>query len=67
MAYNNKNKNKGNNSRLQNGPKFDPNHKNKAPQNKVNGGVFTYTGSITVNELAKQLGQNPSDIIKYLF
>ena len=67
MAYNNKNKNKGNNSRLQNGPKFDPNHKNKTPQNKVNGGVFTYTGSITVSELAKQLGQNPSDIIKYLF
>ena len=67
MAYNNKNKNKGNNSRLQNGPKFDPNHKNKSPQNKINGGVFTYTGSITVSELAKQLGQNPSDIIKYLF
>lgn len=67
MAYNNKNKNKGNNSRLQNGPKFDPNHKNKLPQNKVNGGIFTYTGTITVSELAKQLGQNPSDIIKYLF
>ena len=56
MAYNNKNKNKGNNSRLQNGPKFDPNHKNKGPQNKVNGGVFTYTGSITVSGSAtKQL------------
>ncbi len=67
MAYSNKKKNKGNNSRLQNGPKFDPNHKNKLPENKVNGGVFTYTGTITVSELAKQLGQNPSDIIKYLF
>lgn len=67
MAYTNKNKNKGNNSRLQNGPKFDPNHKNKQLVNKVNGGVFTYTGSISVSELAKQLGQNPSDIIKYLF
>ena len=66
MAYNNKNKNKGN-SRLQNGPRFDPNHRNKTPENKVNGGVFTYTGSITVSELAKQLGQSPSDIIKYLF
>lgn len=67
MAYTNKNKNKGNNSRLQNGPKFDPNHKNKQSVNKVNSGVFTYTGSISVSELAKQLGQNPSDIIKYLF
>ena len=66
MAYNNKHKNKSNN-RVQNGPRFDPNHKSKQPENKVNGGVFTYTGSITISELAKQLGQNPSDIIKYLF
>ena len=66
MAKNFKNK-KGNNSRLSNAPKFDPNHKSKQPENKVNGGVFTYTGEITVTELAKQLGQTASDIIKYLF
>ena len=47
MAKNTK-PNKGNN-RLSNGPKYDPNHKKNAPVNKVNGGVFVYTGSITVN------------------
>ncbi len=65
MAKNTK-PNKGNN-RLSNGPKYDPNHKKNAPVNKVNGGVFVYTGSITVNELATKLGLNASDIIKYLF
>ena len=60
--------NKGNtNTRVSNGPKYDPNKKKGTPQNKVNGGVFVYTGSITVSELSKQLGLNPSDIIKYLF
>ena len=67
MAKNYKDNKKGNNSRLSNAPKFDPNHKSKQPENKVNGGVFTYTGEISVSELAKQLGQTPSDIIKYLF
>ena len=65
MAYNNKN-NKGN-SRLSNGPKYDPNHKRGTPTNNVKGGVFVYTGSITVSELAKQLNQSVSDILKYLF
>ena len=65
MAYNNKN-NKGN-SRLSNGPKYDPNHKGGTPTNNVKGGVFVYTGSITVSELAKQLNQSVSDILKYLF
>ena len=46
---------------------FDKNKKNTAPQNKVNGGVFKYTGDVTVGELAKQLNLNSSDIIKYLF
>ena len=56
--------NKGNtNTRVSNGPKYDPNKKKGTPQNKVNGGVFVYTGSITVSELSKQLGLNPSDII----
>ena len=65
MAYNNKN-NKGN-SRLSHGPKYDPNHKRGTPTNNVKGGVFVYTGSITVSELAKQLNQSVSDILKYLF
>ncbi|MCQ2814677.1 MAG: translation initiation factor IF-2 [Bacilli bacterium] len=34
---------------------------------KVNGGVFVYTGAISVNDLAKALNISPSDIIKYLF
>ena len=34
---------------------------------KVNGGVFVYTGAISVNELAKSLSVQSSDIIKFLF
>ena len=34
---------------------------------KVNGGVFVYTGAISVNELAKSLNIQSSDIIKFLF
>ena len=34
---------------------------------KVNGGVFIYTGAISVNELAKSLNVQSSDIIKFLF
>lgn len=55
------------NNRVYNGPKFDANHKNRGPVNKVAGGIFTYTGAITVSELAKELKINASDIIKYLF
>jgi translation initiation factor IF-2 len=65
MAKNNKQVK--NSNRVSNAPKFDPNHKKNVATPKVNGGVFTYTGSISVNELAKQLGQNATDIIKYLF
>ena len=61
-----KNKNQGS-SRVSNGPKYDPNHKKQTQVNKVNGGVFEYTGSITVTELSKQLNVPVSDIIKYLF
>ncbi|HKL72733.1 MAG TPA: translation initiation factor IF-2 [Candidatus Onthovivens sp.] len=35
--------------------------------NKVQGGVFVYTKSLTVGELAKQLGVLPAEIIKKLF
>jgi len=34
---------------------------------KVNGGVFTYTGAITVGELSKSLNIPVGDIIKFLF
>lgn len=34
---------------------------------KVNGGVFVYTGAISVGELAKSLNIASSDIIKFLF
>ncbi len=34
---------------------------------KVNNGVFVYTSSLTVSELAKKLNVQPSDIIKKLF
>ena len=34
---------------------------------KVNGGVFIYTGAISVSELSKSLNVQSSDIIKFLF
>ncbi len=34
---------------------------------KLNGGVFIYTGAISVSELAKSLDVSSSDIIKFLF
>lgn len=40
---------------------------NKSNLNKVNNGVFVFTKSLTVGELAKQLNVNASDIIKKLF
>ena len=40
---------------------------NKTNLNKVNNGVFVFTKSLTVGELAKQLNVNASDIIKKLF
>ena len=35
--------------------------------NKINNGVFVFTRSLTVGELAKELNINASDIIKKLF
>jgi len=40
-------------------------HKNEV--NKVNNGVFVYTKSLTIGELAKELNIQSSDIIKYFF
>ena len=62
MGQNNKKKN--NSNRVSNIPQ---NFKQKDQINKVNGGVFVYTGDINVGELAKQLNVNSSDIIKKLF
>ena len=39
----------------------------KDTKSKVNGGVFIYTGNISVGELAKSLNVASSDIIKFLF
>ncbi|MBR1581547.1 MAG: translation initiation factor IF-2 [Bacilli bacterium] len=41
--------------------------KNNKDYAKVNGGVFVFTKSITVGDLAKQLNINVADIIKKLF
>lgn len=43
------------------------NHNNKKSNDGVNNGVFTYSGTITVGELAKELNIQASEIIKYLF
>lgn len=43
------------------------NKQKKNETNKVNGGVFVFTKSLTVGELAKELNINASDIIKYFF
>lgn len=69
MATNKKNtgKNKPENTRVSNVPNFDRNKKNSGPQTKVNGGIFKYTGDVTVGELAKQLNLNSSEILKFLF
>ena len=41
--------------------------KNDKTRTLVNGGVFVYTGAISISELATALNLNSSDIIKYLF
>ncbi|MBR0033563.1 MAG: translation initiation factor IF-2 [Bacilli bacterium] len=39
----------------------------KEQTNRVNNGVFVFTRSMSVSELAKELGINVNDIIKFLF
>ncbi len=54
-----------NNKRISNvSTNFKSNNKNF---NKVNNGVFVFTRSLSVADLAKQLNILPSDIIKYFF
>ncbi len=40
---------------------------NKEPKEKLNGGVFTYSGPVSVSKLADSLNLTASEIIKYLF
>ena len=53
-----------NNKRISNVNNVKSHNKNL---NKVNNGVFVFTRSLSVGELAKQLNILPSDIIKYFF
>ena len=53
-----------NNKRISNVNNLKSHNKNL---NKVNNGVFVFTRSLTVSELAKQLNILPSEIIKYFF
>ncbi|MCH5180228.1 MAG: translation initiation factor IF-2 [Erysipelotrichales bacterium] len=64
MAYNGKNKNSKNN-RVSNIPVNK--NANKNDYNKVNGGVFVYTGNISVSQLSKELNVPATNIIKFLF
>jgi len=61
-----KNNNNNNNKRISNVNvnNFKSHNKNL---NKVNNGVFVFTRSLSVSDLAKQLNILPSDIIKYFF
>ena len=64
MSFNGKSKN-NRNSRVSNIPSNK--NFNKNDFNKVNGGVFVYTGDITVAQLAKELNVPATNIIKNLF
>lgn len=59
-----------NNTNKRNNDKRESNFANKVNEkdlNKVNNGVFVFTKSLTVGELAKELNINATDIIKKLF
>lgn len=62
-----KNNNKKNNNFKDRETNVPSKKASKTNLNKVNNGVFVFTKSLTVGELAKQLNVNPSDIIKKLF
>ena len=63
MKKNNNNTKKNDRNRESN----IPFNKQNKPQNKVNNGVFVFSKSLTVGELAKELNVQASDIIKKLF
>ena len=64
MKYNKQTSKKDKNQRESNIPTKKQSFSNL---NKVNNGVFVFTKSLTVGELAKELNVNASDIIKKLF
>ena len=64
MKYNKQTSKKDKNQRESNIPTKKQSFSNL---NKVNNGVFFFTKSLTVGELAKELNVNASDIIKKLF
>ena len=64
MSFNGKNK-KSKNTRVSNIPSNKNINKNEL--NKVNGGVFVYTGDITVSQLSKELNIPATSIIRFLF
>lgn len=64
MSFNGKNK-KSKTTRVSNIPSNRNTNKNEL--NKVNGGVFVYTGDITVSQLSKELNVPATSIIRFLF
>ena len=64
MSFNGKNK-KSKTTRVSNIPSNRNINKNEL--NKVNGGVFVYTGDITVSQLSKELNIPATSIIRFLF
>ena len=64
MSFNGKNK-KSKTTRVSNIPSNRNTNKNEL--NKVNGGVFVYTGDITVSQLSKELNIPATSIIRFLF
>lgn len=64
MSFNGKNK-KSKTVRVSNIPSNRNTNKNEL--NKVNGGIFVYTGDITVSQLSKELNIPATSIIRFLF
>jgi len=64
MSFNGKNK-KSKTTRVSNIPSNRNINKNEL--NKANGGVFVYTGDITVSQLSKELNIPATSIIRFLF
>lgn len=75
MAYNGKNNNKNGGAKKSSNGKYGNNRVNNLPnrgpgkkeETKVSGGVFTYSGTITLAQLSKELGIAATNMIQYLF
>ena len=64
-AFNNNKKNTHNKPNQKQNVKFNPTHETKRKEKELPSKI-TFTGSLTVSELAKKLGREPSEIIKKL-